>query len=99
MNSVPLLVVADYYLSEENLKPFIGIGLGTTYNRVDLEMGMYTLRQDPWQFAITPEAGVTYQIADGTSVLVSIRYNVSFATGALDAQSFLGLNLGIVTSF
>ena len=99
MNSVPLFVVADYYFSEEDLKPFIGVGLGTTYNRLDLEMGMYTLRVDPWQFSLAPEAGLAYKIADGTAALVSVRYNVSFATGDLDSQSFLGLNLGIVASF
>lgn len=99
MNSVPLLVMADYYFSEEDLKPFVGVGLGTTYNRVDVEMGMYTWRIDPWQFSVVPEAGLAYKIADGTSALVSVRYNVSFGSGDLDTQSFLGLNLGIITSF
>jgi outer membrane protein len=98
MNSVPLLVMADYYFSEENLKPFIGVGLGTTYNRADLEMGMYTWRVDPWQFSVAPEAGLAYRIAEGTSALVSVRYNVSFSSGDLDTQSFLGMNIGIVAS-
>ncbi|MEJ1239548.1 outer membrane beta-barrel protein [Chryseolinea sp. T2] len=98
MNSVPLLVMADYYFSEADLKPFVGVGLGTTYNRVDLEMGMYTWRADPWQFSVAPEAGLAYKIAEGTSALVSVRYNMSFSSRDLDSQSFLGLNLGLVTS-
>lgn len=98
MNSVPLLFVADYYFGEEDLKPFIGLGLGTTYNRVDLDMGMFSIQSDPWQFSIAPEAGLTYKIANGTSALVSARYNVSFASGDLDTQSYIGLNVGIVTS-
>ncbi|MGC3943341.1 MAG: OmpW family outer membrane protein [Chryseolinea sp.] len=99
MNSVPLLVMADYYFSENDLKPYVGLGLGTTYNRVDLEMGMFNIRIDPWQFSLAPEAGLAYKIAEGTSALVSVRYNVSFSSRDLDTQSFLGLNLGIVAAF
>ena len=99
INSVPLLVMADYFFSEENLKPFIGLGLGTTYNRVDLEMGMYKLQVDPWQFSLAPEAGLAYKIAEGTSALLSVRYNVSFSSRDLDTQSYLGLNLGVVAAF
>ena len=99
INSVPLLVMADYFFSEENLKPFIGLGLGTTYNRVDLEMGMYKLQVDPWQFSLGPEAGLAYKIAEGTSALLSVRYNVSFSSRDLDTQSYLGLNLGVVAAF
>lgn len=98
MNSVPLLVVADYYFNQGDLRPFVGLGLGTTYNRVDLEMGMYTLRWDPWQFSITPEAGLGYKISDTTYALASLRYNVSFAGGDLDTQSFLGLNVGLAVA-
>lgn len=98
LNSVPLLVTADYYFSDHNLKPFAGLGVGTTYNRVDLEMGMYTIRVDPWQFSLAPEAGLAYRIAEGTSALVSVRYNISFSSRDLDTQSFLGLNIGLIAS-
>lgn len=98
MNSVPLLFAVDYYLNEEDFRPFVGLALGTTYNRVDLEMGMYNLRWDPWQFTLAPEAGLAYKITGGTSAVASVRYNISFKSGDLDTQSFLGLNIGIVTS-
>lgn len=98
LNSVPLLFNVDYYFSESDLRPFVGLGLGTTYNRAEVQMGMYEMEWDPWQFTLAPEAGVAYKLSESVSVLGALRYNVSFKSGDLDTQSFLGLNLGILAS-
>lgn len=97
LNSVPMLFVVDYYKNpEEVLSPFAGLGIGTTYNRVDLEMGLYDVQIDSWHFTLAPEAGFRFGYDMGVSGYISARYNINFKTGELDSQSYLSLNIGLM---
>lgn len=100
INSVPILVVADYQLnSEQKFSPFVGLGIGTTYNRLDTEMGLYTIREDNWQFTVAPEVGLRSGLSEGISGYLSARYNHSFEAGDIDEQSYVTLNIGISFDF
>ncbi len=77
-----------------DLRPFVGIGAGTSYARRTVDMGQWSLEKDPWQFMLQPEAGVSLYLSNGNAVLLSANYYWSFETQQLEAQSFLSLNIG-----
>jgi opacity protein-like surface antigen len=77
-----------------DLRPFVGIGAGTSYARRTLDMGQWSLEKDPWQFMLQPEAGVSLYLTNGNAVLLSANYYWGFETQQLEAQSFLSLNIG-----
>lgn len=97
LNSMPLLFVGNYYFNtDQKLSPFVGLGIGTTYNRIDNEMGLYDVSVDSWHFTLAPEAGLRYGVGDEVWGYLSVRYNNSFETNELDAQSYLTVNVGVM---
>jgi len=97
INSAPILFVGDYYFSpDEKISPFVGLGIGTTYNEVRTQMSQYYVNTDTWQFSLAPEVGVMLAGTTGASGFLSVRYNSNFKTSELDAQSYLTLNVGVM---
>jgi opacity protein-like surface antigen len=97
INSAPLLIVGDYYFSpEEKFSPFVGLGIGVTYNKIKTQMSQYYVDTDSWQFSLAPEVGVRLGATTGVWGVVSARYNGNFKTSELDAQSYLTLNVGVM---
>jgi opacity protein-like surface antigen len=88
VNTVPILVVADYVIGGEDqmAKPFAGLGIGTTYTHQDTQMGQLTFRDDDWQFTLAPEVGVKIGVQEGINGYLSARYNNSFSTTYMDKQ-------------
>ena len=87
----------EYLLNEgEDLRPFIGIGAGTQYARRVTDFGLYRFTQDPWQFIMKPEVGITYYMSSGQTLLLSGEYVAAFQTPDLEGQSYITLNIGLV---
>ena len=96
INSMPILVVGDYYFKpEEKLSPFVGLGIGTFYNIVTTDLGQYSFETRAWQFCLAPEAGVRVKF-ETVSGFFSLRYNNNFESTDLEGQSFLSLNIGLM---
>jgi opacity protein-like surface antigen len=96
-NSFPMLATATYFLKpEETLNPFVTLGIGTVYNRRNTDMNIYTLEQEAWNFALQPEAGFLYEIAENTAISISVKYYSGFKGGneLTEAQNYVSLNLG-----
>jgi len=88
-------VTAHYYfMSETALMPYVGLGIGTQYSDKDLEMGLYYVNIDDWQFAYRPEIGILYKV-DRVGMKANLRYHGAVDSHELDAQSFLGIGLGM----
>lgn len=98
VNSVPLMVAADYYLSPgDDLNPFIGLGVGTIYNERATDMGIYRVNQEAWSFGFTPQVGFIYSLNRYAGISVAAKYNMGLAAGDFDAmQSYLSFNIGYV---
>ncbi len=79
-----------------DLRPFIGIGAGTSYARRTVDMGQWSFEKDPWQFMLQPEAGVSLYLTNGNAVMLSANYYWGFETQQLEAQSMLSVNIGYV---
>ncbi|MBL8000663.1 MAG: hypothetical protein JNL05_01770 [Flavobacteriales bacterium] len=87
------LQVDQVFADGKDIRPFIGIGAGTSYVRRTLDMGLYRLEQDPWQFMVQPEAGVSLYLANGNALLLSANYYWGAKTKDLDAQSWLAMSI------
>jgi hypothetical protein len=95
-HAVPVLAAFDYYLKPDTrFNPFAGVGIGTIYTYRDLDMGMFTLESDVWQFALRPEVGVlvSTQFAD---LIVAAKYFSGFKANDTDGQSYFTINVGLV---
>ena len=89
----------EYILNEgQDFRPFIGIGAGAIYNKRITDFGLYRFTQDPWQFLMKPEIGVSYYMSNGTALLISGEYFAAFDTQDLEGQSFVTLNIGLIFS-
>ena len=97
LNSAPLLMIIDYHWSSEAMiSPFLGLGIGTTYNRVNVRMGLYDAEISTWHFTLAPEAGIKVGGGFGAWGFVSARYNNNFSTSELETQSYITLNVGFL---
>ena len=87
------LQVDQVFCDGKDIRPFIGIGAGTAYFRRTLDMGLYRLEKDPWQFLIQPEAGVSLYLANGNALILSGNYYWGFETKELAAQSYTAISI------
>lgn len=96
LHMVPIFAAADYYLKpDETLNPFVGLGIGTLFSNRDVDMGVFTMEDDAWQFALRPEIG-TMISTQNVNLLIAAKYVTAFKAGDTDAQSYFTLNLGLV---
>ncbi len=98
-NQVPLLVAADYvFLTDKDFQPYLGLGLGTMYSERNIQMGIWTLEDNPWQFALKPEAGFMYKFAYGGAFKLGVKYYTGFG-GDLGTQGYVTVSAGIAFGF
>ncbi len=97
VNAIPLHGNINYYLGEEGdaIRPFIGLGVGTTYFEQKVEMGLYSSTTNAWQFSIQPEAGLLYELSTTMSAFLGAKYTQGFNTSKLDGQSYISFNVGM----
>jgi outer membrane protein W len=96
LNAIPLHVNINYYLGDpgNTIRPYIGLGIGTTYFERRVEMGLYASTINAWQFSIQPEAGFIYELSDTMGAFVGAKYTQGFTTDKLDGQSYISINVG-----
>lgn len=97
VNSIPILLVAQYYfMPESGVNPYITLGAGaySFQNRIDL--GLYTATNDyVWNFGLQPEVGLLFSITDNIKLNLSARYNQIFENNSIDNQNYLNFNAGL----
>ena len=95
-NHVPLLFTVGYYAHpEENIIPFINVGIGTMYSERRVTMGGYDIYQDAWPFTVKPEVGVILN-SNGHALALSGKYYYGLKTGDLPAHGYFAINIGFV---
>lgn len=96
-NTVPILIGGRYYFSGENrkIRPYAGIGLGTSWTETRLEVGHFVANKDGWQFAFAPEIGAYIPLCDRFGFNIGAKYNYAVKTSELPAQQNLAISLGI----
>jgi hypothetical protein len=95
-HAVPVLAALDYYLKPDTqFNPFVGLGLGTLYTSRDLDMGMFTMESDVWQFALRPQIGVLIT-TPSADLIVAAKYFSGFKANDTKGQQYFSLNIGLV---
>jgi outer membrane protein len=99
-NVLPILLAADYYFQPgESINPFAGLGIGTMYSRRETDMGVFSIEQDGWLFALRPEIGILFEPEPGVGFKVSSKYYYGFEGGNLPEQGYFTLNFGFVLGY
>jgi opacity protein-like surface antigen len=95
-NAIPILVSAEYFLSTQNaLKPYVGLGIGTMYLARSTDMGQWRIKENPWSFAVKPELGFLYEMSFSTSFKLAAKYYNGFKTGQLENQGYFSISAGL----
>lgn len=100
INTVPLMAIGRYYLSDNNSKvrPFVGLGLGTSWTEKRLEVGQFSSTISRWQFALAPEIGIIIPVTDQFGFNIGARYNYATkaASGRVPEIQSLSFNFGLL---
>ena len=98
LNAFPIHINTDYYFGEDGkeVRPFIGLGVGTLFSERKINMGSFSATNNTWQFSLQPEVGVLYNIQSDAAFLISGKYTSPFRNNTFDSQPYFALNIGIV---
>lgn len=95
-NMVPInLSVKKYFVSENDIMPYLGVGVGTAYNERRNEVGVFVVSEDKWLFNVAPEVGMLYDMNYRTFLSFKLKYNYSVKAGDFPSQSYLSLGIGL----
>ncbi|WP_347839217.1 hypothetical protein [uncultured Draconibacterium sp.] len=95
-NIVPVTVnMKKYFTNEGDYTPYLGFGVGTSYNEKRNDVGVFSVSEDKWLFNISPEIGMLYDLSYRNLLLVKLKYNYGFKSGDFPSQSFISLGVGI----
>ena len=97
LNALPLHISTNYYFGEEDaeVRPYLGLGIGTLFSERKTEMGQYAFTTNSWQFSLQPEVGVLYQVQSDAYLFVAGKFTTPFESTKLESQPFLSLNFGL----
>jgi outer membrane protein len=94
-NEVPVLIAADYLIdSDNNLQPYVGLGIGTLYTKRTVDMNLYRFESDEWQFAMKPEVGLLYEVSGNTALKLAAKYYYGLETDDLESQGYFTVSVG-----
>ena len=100
INFVPMLAIGRYYFTDENtaVRPYVGLGLGTSWTVKRLEVGQFSSTISRWQFAMAPEVGMYIPVNDQFAFNVGARYYYATkaAHGRVPEIQQFSFNFGII---
>lgn len=100
INFVPMLAIGRYYFTDENtaVRPYAGLGLGTSWTEKRLEVGQFSSTISRWQFAMAPEVGMYIPVNDQFAFNVCARYYYATkaAHGRVPEIQQFSFNFGII---
>jgi hypothetical protein len=77
---IPVIIKAEYYLTESELRPFVGLGLGYYFVNGDINLGNsgnglnFTIPG----FGVSPRFGLIYDFSKNSGLALNMQYNVVF---------------------
>ena len=100
INFVPMLAVGRYYFTDKSsaVRPYIGLGVGSSWAEKRLEVGQFSSTISRWQFAMAPEVGMYIPVADQFAFNVGARYYYATkaAHGRVPEIQQVSFNVGII---
>ncbi len=96
MNSVPLLLSANYYLGQSGgTLPFLGVGAGTYWIENRTDAGVFRVEDSLWHLGLMGEAGIVIKRPSRT-VTLGARYNWGLKKQDME-QTYLTFSIGFST--
>ena len=68
------------------------------YSERSTQMGIWYVEENPWQFALKPEAGLMYNMATGSALKLGFKYYAGMG-GDLGTQGYFTISLGFAFKF
>ena len=92
-----MLAIGRYYFTDNTtaVRPFVGLGIGTSWTERRLEVGQFASTISRWQFALAPEVGMYIPINDQFAFNVGARY---ITVPKLLTEEYLKSRLSALTS-
>ncbi|MFZ5570241.1 MAG: hypothetical protein ACOZF0_07545 [Thermodesulfobacteriota bacterium] len=100
LNAFPIMVNGHYYIGGHGPRFYMGLNAGTINIRKDVYLGIYTVDEGNWHWAMAPEIGFIYPFKGHgmpwriTSLFLNAKYNYAFRVGDTIDYTYWGLNLG-----
>ena len=96
INVFPLMVNAHYYLGNPGgLRLFGGLNGGAYVVERRVEVNLYAINDNQWQFGFAPELGIAKRMGWSTTGFINAKYNYGFEAGGNDAISYLSFGVGL----
>lgn len=97
INTLPIMVNSHFYLgSDGTVRPYFGLGLGTSYVEQRTDIGFISIKGQKWGFAVQPEVGVVVPFGlTGAGANISGRFRYTTETSETLPISFFTLSVGL----
>ena len=96
LNVLPVLINAHYYVETGDVRPYVGIGLGSIYTEQRTDFGLNSFYADSWAFGAQPEIGIFVPFGySGTGLNLALRYLYGSSAGDLDSLSMFSFAIGL----
>ena len=98
INTVPIMVMGRYWLTDQNttFRPYLGLGLGTSWTELKTDLGQFTATNARWQFAFAPEIGTIIPVNDQFAFNIGAKYTYGTTSGKVEAMQNFTISVGIV---
>jgi len=94
INAMPILITGHKYLGQmSDAHGYVGAGVGTIYARNRVDVGILSVDESHWHFAVVPEVGFRLPVNNDALVYVNVKYNWGASRDDVSTQ-FFGFNIG-----
>jgi hypothetical protein len=99
VNSFPILANGAYFFGQPGgLRPYLGANVGVYIMEHQLDIGLYSIRENNVHFGFGPEAGIALPLNVDLAVMLYSRYNYALSAGSIDDQAYVSFGAGFAWS-
>ena len=97
LNTLPIMVNGHFYLGTDGaVRPYFGLGIGTSYVDERTDIGLVSLQGKKWGFALQPEVGVMIPFGlTGAAANISGKFRYTTETSETVPVSFFTIGVGL----
>jgi len=78
-NFVPVMLNTHYYFGKRGkIRPYAGLSAGVYYVNQEMQIGIFKLINDSWEWGIAPEVGIIIPVQRDLAILLAGKYNYLF---------------------
>ena len=93
--TLPIAVNAYYFLFRRNIKPYIGLGLGTQYSEQKSYFNIYVISESNWGFLVKPEIGLQLEVNETFGIATYATYNYATnSSNEFNIDHLASINIG-----